>query len=206
MTLLNSDTTAGTAPAGRWRTVDIVVASVVAVAFGVVSFSWGFVWAALEPAFLAFPPGRAVVYGVWIVPGVLGALVVRRRGAAVFTSLVAACVSTALGATWGLAVVVYGLAQGLLPELVFAARRYRSWSAATAVLAGAAGGVAAVVLDLYVFRYYPEFSAGYQLAFAGLVVLSAALVAGLGSWLLVRALARTGVLAPFASGREQRQL
>ena len=31
----------------------------------------------------------------------------------------------------------------------------------------------------------------------------AALIAGVGSWLLVRALAPTGVLAPFPSGREQ---
>ncbi len=36
------------------------------------------------------------------------------------------------------------------------------------------------------------------------VVISSAVVAGLGSWLVVRALAQTGVLAPFASGRSQR--
>jgi energy-coupling factor transport system substrate-specific component len=36
-----------------------------------------------------------------------------------------------------------------------------------------------------------------------LVVASSALVAGVGAWLLVRALAPTGVLAPFRSGREQ---
>jgi energy-coupling factor transport system substrate-specific component len=29
------------------------------------------------------------------------------------------------------------------------------------------------------------------------------MLAGLGSWLLVRALARTGVLSPFGSGRDQ---
>jgi energy-coupling factor transport system substrate-specific component len=33
--------------------------------------------------------------------------------------------------------------------------------------------------------------------------LSSAVIAGLGAWLLVRALARTGVLAPFPSGRDQ---
>jgi len=36
-----------------------------------------------------------------------------------------------------------------------------------------------------------------------LVVVSAAVVAGGGSWLLVRALARTGVLSPFPSGADQ---
>jgi energy-coupling factor transport system substrate-specific component len=36
-----------------------------------------------------------------------------------------------------------------------------------------------------------------------LLAASSLVVAGLGSWVLVRALAKTGVLAPFASGRDQ---
>ena len=36
-----------------------------------------------------------------------------------------------------------------------------------------------------------------------LLAASSLVVAGVGSWLLVRALARTGVLAPFPSGRDQ---
>jgi len=35
------------------------------------------------------------------------------------------------------------------------------------------------------------------------VIPSAAIIAGLGGWLLVRALARTGVLSAFPAGREQ---
>ena len=38
------------------------------------------------------------------------------------------------------------------------------------------------------------------------MLVSAVLLAGLGSWLLVRALAETGVLAPFPSGRSQRPI
>ena len=60
---------------------------------------------------------------------------------------------------------------------------------------------AAVLLDLVLF--YPDWAGAWQAAFAALVVPSAALIAGLGSWLLVRALARTGVLSAFPSGREQ---
>ena len=45
-----------------------------------------------------------------------------------------------------------------------------------------------------------------MLVYGVLVAASAAVVAGLGSWLLLRALAPTGVLAPFASGRDQRQV
>ena len=56
-------------------------------------------------------------------------------------------------------------------------------------------------LDLVL--YYADWSGGWQLTYAVLLTVSAALIAGVGSWLLVRALARTGVLSPFASGADQ---
>lgn len=184
-----------------WRTVDIVVAATIAVAFGVVFWAWGLLWAAVGPAFTALPPLQGVMYGVWLLPGVLGALVIRKPGAAVFTELLAAFVSALLGNQWGINVVWYGLLEGAAPELVFALRRYRSWTLPTAVVAGAAAGLAAVVLD--VLYYYSDWSAAWVGTYAVLVVLSSAAVAGVGAWLLVRALAPTGVLAPFRSGREQ---
>ncbi len=55
----------------RWRTVDIVVASVIAAAFGVVFWAWNLLWNASGAAFAFFPPAQAVLYGVWLLPGVL---------------------------------------------------------------------------------------------------------------------------------------
>ena len=54
-----------------WRTVDIVVAAVLAVAFGVVFWAWGNLWNTTSGAFTAFPPAQAFMYGIWLVPGVL---------------------------------------------------------------------------------------------------------------------------------------
>lgn len=187
-------------PSG-WRTVDVVVASAIAVAFGVVFWAWGTLWNTTSAAFTAFPPAQGFMYGVWLVPGVLGMLVIRKRGAAIYTELVAAVVSALLGTPWGLSVIVYGLVEGAAPELVFAFALYRSWRLPTALAAGAAAGVAAALLDL-VF-YYADWPGTWQLTYGSLLTVSSALIAGLGSWLLVRALARTGVLAPFGAGREQ---
>jgi energy-coupling factor transport system substrate-specific component len=184
-----------------WRVVDIVVASVLAVAFGVVFLAWNGAWELLRPAFLGFPPLQGFMYGVWLVPAVLVPLVLRRPGAALLGEVVAASVSALLGAQWGLATVLYGLMQGLAAEMIFAFGLYRAWNLPVAVLAGAAAGAAAVLLDLVLF--YPDWQAGYQAVYAVLVIPSSALVAGLGSWLLVRALARTGVLAQFEAGRQQ---
>jgi len=184
-----------------WRLVDVVVAAVLAVAFGAVFQLWNLLWAGLGPAFSAFPPLQGFMYGVWMLPAVVVPMVVRRRGAALFGEVMAAVVSALFGAPWGLLTVVYGLMQGGAAELVFALGLYRVWGLPIALVAGAAAGAAGALLDLVL--YYPDWASGWQLVYALLVIPSAALIAGLGGWLLVRALARTGVLATFPSGGEQ---
>jgi energy-coupling factor transport system permease protein len=184
-----------------WRTVDIVVASSIAAAFGVIFWAWGQLWNAAQPAFTGFPPAQGFMYGVWLLPGVLGALIIRKPGAAIYTELVASIISAFLGTAWGLQVVLYGLVEGAAPELVFAFLLYRSWKLPAALAAGAAAGVAAALLDLAL--YYAAWAGGWQLTYVLLLAASSLVIAGLGAWLLVRALAKTGVLGPFASGRDQ---
>ena len=193
--------TIAAAPQSGWRVVDIVVASVLGVAFGVVFQVWNGAWELAKPVFIGFPPAQGLMYGIWLVPAVLVPLIVRRPGAALLAELVAAAVSALLGAQWGLQTLVYGLLQGAGAELAFAFTLYRSWNLLTAVLAAALAGAAAALLDL-VF-YYPDWNASYQITYAMVVVISTAVVAGIGSWLLVRALANAGVLNAFPAGREQ---
>src|SRR4029078_5306764 len=180
---------------GQWRTVDIVLGAALAVAFGAVFPSWNLLWTAVSPAFVGLPPLQGFMYGVWMLPAVLVPLVIRRPGAALLGEAVAAVASALFGAPWGLLTIVYGLIQGGAAELVFAMFLYRRWGLTVSLLAGAAAGAAAALLDLVV--YYPSWAPGFQVLYAALVIPSAALVAGLGGWLLVRALSRTGVLSAF---------
>lgn len=188
-------------PAAGWRTVDIVVGAVVAVAFGAVFQAWNALW---ETTTFVAPPVRGAIYGVWMIPAVLVALIIRRPGAALFGETVAAAVSMLFGAQWGLLTVVYGLAQGAAAELVFGFGLYRSWGPLAAILAGAAAGLAGALIDLAVF--YADWGVDWQLLYVVLVVASSAAVAGVGGWLLMRALAATGVLGEFAAGRDQREV
>lgn len=187
--------------ASGWRVVDIVVAAVIAVAFGVVFQAWNVLW---ETTTFVAPPIRGAIYGVWMIPAVLVPLVVRRPGAALFGETVAAMASMLFGAQWGLLTVVYGLAQGAAAELVFAFGFFRRWTLPVAMGAGAAAGLAGALLDLAFF--YAAWGVDWMLLYTALVVVSASLVAGLGSWLLLRALVATGVLRDFAVGREQREV
>ncbi len=191
-------------PAQGWRTVDIVVSAVIAVAFGVIFWAWSlFVWGPTDPFFQGFiKPAQYILSGVYLMPAVLGGLVIRKPGAALFTELVAAAVSALLGSQWGLDVILSGLVQGAGAELIFAFSFYRGWTLPVAALAAVGAAVGEWVHDMAI--YYPETAFGVQLVYGGFMLLSAILIAGIGSWLLTRALADTGVLAPFPSGRTQR--
>ncbi|MGK5742241.1 ECF transporter S component [Micromonospora sp. URMC 103] len=186
----------------RWRTIDIVVASVIAVAFGVIFWAWNLVWSATEPAFAFFPPAQALIYGIWLLPAVLGGLVIRKPGASLYCELVAAILSALLGSQWASITIVQGLLQGVGAELAFAAFRYRSYRLPTAVLAGALTGVSAAVFDFVYWNKAYDLTS-YRLPYALLTVISATIVAGGGGWALTRALANTGVLDRFPAGRER---
>lgn len=182
-----------------WRTVDIVVAAAIAVAFGVVFWAWNAIWAATTPVFTFMPLAQNLIYGVWLIPGVLGGLVIRKPGAALFTELVAASVSALLGSQWGLDAIVSGLIQGGAAELVFAAFGYRSWTVPVAILAALATAIGAWLHDVPL--YYAEMGYGGAVPLLVFMLVSAAIVAGLGSWYLTRALANAGALSAFPSGR-----
>ena len=188
----------------RWRVVDIVVASVLGVAGGFLFVVWNVAWEPVSRSLAFFPPASGVAVGVWLLPAVLAGLVLRRPGAAVYAELVAATVSALVGNQWGFATVWYGLLEGLGAEVVFALLLYRRWGLPAALAAGAGAGVVVGVLDTLL--YYPEFPAAYKLAYLGLTVVSGIVIAGAGSWLLTRALAATGALAPVAAGRDVRRV
>ena len=66
----------------------------------------------------------------------------------------------------------------------------------------AAGAGAAVVGGLLnIVLYYASFSGVHQVVYMAFIVLSGIVIAGVGSWLIARALRSTGALAPLASGR-----
>ncbi|HEX5466393.1 MAG TPA: ECF transporter S component [Candidatus Limnocylindrales bacterium] len=184
--------------AERWRTIDIVVAAIVGVVFGVVFWFWGaYVWSGLDPVFQAVKPAEYIISGVWLMPAVVAPLIIRKPGAALFAELVAAIVSAILGGPWGLDVILSGFVQGAGAELIFAFGMYRSWGLIAAVLAGAAAAVGEAVHDIVIYYPSDQFGPQFQLAIAVVDVVSGVLIAGLGGWLLVRAVRRAGVLQSF---------
>jgi energy-coupling factor transport system substrate-specific component len=187
-----------------WRTVDIVVTAAIAVAFGVVIWAWNALYAAATPLFVTVPPAQNILYGTWLAAAVVAGLVVQKPGAAFFAEVVAAAVSLILGSQWGLDAALSGVFQGAGAELAFALFRYRRWDLIAALLAAILSAVGAWLHDTPL--YYAALPLADQLVILVIMLVSAVVIAGLGSWWLVRALVQTGVLAQFPSGRSQQRI
>ncbi|APF41348.1 ECF transporter S component [Neomicrococcus aestuarii] len=181
-----------------WRPTDIVVAAVLAVACGVIFWAWNSSYQVLAPLWVAFPPSSSLINGMWLFPAVLGGLIIRKPGAALFVELVAAIISAFLGSSFGMTVIASGLIQGLGAELIFAFFMYRKFNVVVALLAGAATGLFGGINDAYIFNWYPEYSDTWKLIYVLGTVVSGA-VAGVVAWVLTRALARTGALSALRS-------
>lgn len=188
----------------RWRVVDIVIASVIGVAGGLIFVVWNQAYNPLSGLLTPLLPGlQALLGGGWLFAGVLGGLIIRKPGAALYTELLAAVVSTLVGGTpWGATILVSGLVQGLGAELVFALFFYANYRLYVALLAGAGAGLALAVNDLLL--WYPGSATPFITIYTASAIVSGVVLAGLLSWLAMRGLARTGALSRFAAGRSNR--
>ncbi|MEV8368074.1 ECF transporter S component [Microbacterium sp. NPDC064584] len=199
-------TTTRSRPA-RWRVVDIVVASVIGVASGLVFLAWNVLYRGPSELLSPLLPGlQGLLDGPWLFAGVLGALIIRKPGAAVYTELLAAAVSalTLVGNTWGAVLTLEaGLVQGLGAELVFLAFFYRRWNLPVAILAGVGAALAGGINNLIL--WYAGADVTFVVVYLISTMLSGAVIAGALSWLLARGLAATGALDRFASGRDARR-
>ena len=180
--------------------------AVLGVAFGVIFWIWTYTGGTAYGVFNSMTPGLGgLVTGVWVMAGVVGGLVIRKPGAALFVELLAAFVSMILGNKWGIETIYSGIAQGLGAELVFLAFRYRKFNVWVAMLAGVGAQVLEYILELFTSGNLAK-SLTFNVIYLASLSISGVILAGLLGWILVRGLAATGALDRFAAGREVRKL
>lgn len=186
-----------------WRVIDIVTAAVLGVACGLLFWVWNSVGYAGFKALDTLTPGLGgLVTGIWFTGGVLGGLIIRKPGAAVFVEVIAASVSALIGSQWGIETLYSGLAQGLGAGLIFLLFAYRRFDLSVAILAGVGSAVGAFILELFLSANL-AMSLQFNIIYLTCMVISGAILGGVLCHYLVKALAKTGALDRFGAGRER---
>jgi len=176
-------------------TVEILVLAVIGVVFGVLSAFWQTVYIGAGTVF--GPLGSAIVAGFVCIPAVLAAYIIRKPGVAFITEVISVIGQVLAGNPFGVVILVYGVAQGLPAELVFAATRYRRWGWGTLLSAGALSQAGSWVASVWVFSFF-KFPTSLLLGVLVFQMVSGVILAGVVGKLIGDGLARTGVLDSFA--------
>ena len=156
-----------------------------------------------KTALVAAPELRPLIGGAWLLGGTLGGLLIRKPGAALFCEIVAAFISVLFdGGAWSGEILLAGLIQGIGAEIAFAIFGYRRWNATIAIFAGALCGL--FMGGNEIFIYYPDMEPVKAIIYVASSVISGAVIAGFLAWILVKNLAKTGVLSSLASGNTRR--
>ena len=187
----------------RWTAADIAVGAALGVACGLVFWGFNFAYAWLSPIIGGILPGLAsVLHPLWYFSGTLAVIILRKPGAAVYVNLVGSAAEMLLGNQFSVGFVFASAAlQGLFAEIPFTVARCRVYNLPISVVSGAL-----VALEYGVYLMLFRYQGVAFLSARGIVhmvseLVGGVLIAGVMSWYLYRAIAATGALDRFASGR-----
>lgn len=191
----------------RWTAADIAVGAALGVACGLVFWGFNFAYAWLSPLIGGILPGLAsVLHPLWYFSGTLAVIILRKPGAAIYVNLVGSAAEMLLGNQFSVGFVFASAAmQGLFAEIPFMVTRYRVYNLPISVVSGAL-----VALEYGVYLMLFRYQGVAFLSARGIVhmvseLVGGVLIAGVMSWYLYRAIAATGALDRFASGRAARR-
>lgn len=187
----------------RWRPADIALGAALGVGCGLVFWGFNFAYMPISSVLGSILPGIAsVLHAVWYFSGTLALLILRKPGAAVYVNVVGSAVEMLLGNNFAFTFMfISAILQGLFAELPFAVTRYRVFNLPMAVLSGLC-----TALEYGFYLLFFRYQGVALFSPRGIVhiiseLVGGALIAGVFSWFLFVAIAKTGALDHFASGR-----
>jgi energy-coupling factor transport system substrate-specific component len=174
----------------RYRTADILLVGAIAAVGGVVSAYVIVPWAKFIEGLLG-PFGAVFDNPFFIFWAIVAALLIRKPGVGVVTSVLTGAVEVLVGSADGSIVLIVTLLQGLGVELGFLLFRYRATLPA-AIAAGAGAGLGASIALLYVFGFF-QLATAVQIPFIIALMAGDAIIGGLLAWAIAQGVIRTGV-------------
>ena len=182
-----------------WTTRDILVTAAIAIVFGLLLSGVDY----LSAVFVSISPVFAgILAGFYFLPGIMVMYIIRRPGAAVLMRVLINLVMLSF-TPFGWMHLVISVVFGLSSELPFLLTRYRDYRLRILLISGGLAGLLSFVL-MFAFAGIANLAVTMQVIGLVVFVAGGALIGGALAKALADAIAKTGVLASFAIGQEQR--
>ena len=172
---------------------EILVTVLISVIFAIIYNLW---WLFYNVAQVAGLHLEQLTYGVWFMAAIVCYLIIPKPGIALLAEFAAGAGETIVMGKFDIPTIIYALLQGVACEIIFAIFKYQSRSAAVAMLAGLITALATFPVD-YFYGYLNEVAGWNLILFIVFRAISGIIIAGLLSYLLVKALDQTGVTKVF---------
>ncbi|MBN8193159.1 ECF transporter S component [Bacillus sp. NTK074B] len=173
----------------KLKLTDILVTVVISIMFGVIYKLWGPLYNVLKPIGLH---ADQFIYGMWFMAATVAFLIIRKPGVALLAEIAASSGEFLMGSEWGLEVLLFGIIQGLMAELIFLITKYKRYDLWIISLAAVGSACGSIFMD-YTKGYMGDLVLWNLSLFIVARLLGSIVIAGVGSFYLVRALERTGV-------------
>ncbi|MEB5898123.1 ECF transporter S component [Staphylococcus arlettae] len=172
---------------------EILVTVLIAVVFALIYNIWNFVYKAVQVSGLHI---EELTYGAWFMAAIVAYLIIPKAGIALLAEFAAGAGETIVMGRFDIATMIYALLQGLTCEIIFAIFKYKSRTAMVAMLAGLLAAIVTLPLD-FAYGYLAEIASWNLALYIGFRLISGIIVAGLLSYIIVKALDQTGVTRLF---------
>lgn len=172
---------------------EILVTVLISVIFAIIYNLW---WLFYNVAQVAGLHLEQLTYGVWFMAAIVCYLIIPKPGIALLAEFAAGAGETIVMGKFDIPTIIYALLQGLVCEIVFAIFKYQSRSVMVAMLAGLVTALVSFPVD-YFYGYLNEVAGWNLILFIVFRAISGIIIAGLLSYLLVKALDQTGVTKVF---------
>lgn len=172
---------------------EILVTVLISVIFAIIYNLW---WLFYNVAQVAGLHLEQLTYGVWFMAAIVCYLIIPKPGIALLAEFASGAGETIVMGKFDIPTIIYALLQGLACEIVFAIFKYQSRSVMVAMLAGLVTALISFPVD-YFYGYLNEVAGWNLILFIVFRAISGIIIAGLLSYLLVKALDQTGVTKVF---------
>ena len=178
---------------------EILVTVLIAVIFAIIYNLW---WFPYEFAKVAGLHLEQLTYGVWFMAAIVAYLIIPKPGIAIIAEFAAGAGETIVMGKFDIPTIIYAILQGVACEIIFAIFKYQSRSAVVAMLAGLLTALISFPVD-YFYGYLNAVAGWNLLLFIVFRAISGIILAGLLSYIVVKALDQTGVTKLFRPASKQ---